>query len=90
MNESIRQQVDYDDVFRWHAAGITGRDMAIWNMENGKADHGQLTQQRILDAAPDATVITVDLTSNPGTKAVSTTALAIRSRSLSGATASKS
>lgn len=26
-------------------------------MENGKADHGQLTRQRVLDAAPEATAI---------------------------------
>lgn len=70
MNEQIKRQINYDGVSRWHAAGITGRDMAIWNMENGKADYGQLTQQRILDAAPDATVITASLSSRTGVKDV--------------------
>lgn len=72
----IAQQNKYCGVDRWHEAGITGDGIAIWNMENGKATHGKQTTQRVLHAAPGATVINGSLsaiTSNKEIKEVAVT-----------------
>lgn len=54
----IKKQNDYCRVTAWNDRGLTGKGVTVWNMEN-TSDHGEKTHQRILDAAPDATVITV-------------------------------
>ena len=59
----VTQQNKYCGVDRWHKAGITGKGVVVWNMENGKATHGKQTTQRILHSAPDATVINGSLSS---------------------------
>lgn len=57
----VQEQNDYCGVTKWHEAGITGKGVVVWNMENGKATHGKQTTQRVLHAAPDATVINASL-----------------------------
>ena len=57
----IAQQNKYCGVDRWHNAGITGKGVVVWNMENGKATHGKQTTKRVLHSAPDATVINASL-----------------------------
>lgn len=72
----IAQQNKYCGVDRWHNAGITGKGVVVWNMENGKATHGKQTTKRILHSAPDATVINASLSAtadNKGIKAVNVT-----------------
>lgn len=66
----ITQQNKYCGVDRWHKAGITGKGVAVWNMENEKATHGKQTTQRILHAAPDATVINASLSMASNNKEV--------------------
>ena len=56
MNEYISNQNDYTNVSEWQEAGYTGRNIVVWDME-GLTDHGKYTRERVLDAAPDATVI---------------------------------
>jgi len=60
---TVKAQNDYCGVTKWHEAGITGKGVVVWNMENGKATHGKQTTQRILHSAPDATVINGSLSS---------------------------
>lgn len=59
----VTQQNKYCRINRWHEAGITGKGVVVWNMENGKATHGKQTTQRVLHSAPDATVINGSLNS---------------------------
>lgn len=66
----VTQQNKYCGVDRWHKAGITGKDVVIWNMENGKATHGYQTTQRVLHSAPDATVINASLSMASNNKEV--------------------
>jgi len=63
MNNVNEQQNAYTGIDKWHAYGITGKGITVWNVENGKASHGALTTRRVLDAAPDATVINGSLSS---------------------------
>lgn len=56
MNETIKQQNDYTGVTAWNEAGWTGKGINVWNRE-GMSEHGQGTHRRVLEAAPDATVI---------------------------------
>jgi hypothetical protein len=72
----IAQQNKYCRINRWHEAGITGKGVVVWNMENGKTNHGNMTTQRILHSAPDATVINGSLSAtadNKGIKEVNVT-----------------
>ncbi|MBN7773523.1 S8/S53 family peptidase [Clostridium aminobutyricum] len=57
--KDIKQQNDYCGVTACHTSGITGKGVIVWDMESypGSKEHGAKTTQRILDAAPDATVI---------------------------------
>lgn len=66
----VTQQNKYCGVDRWHKAGITGKGVAVWNMENGKATHGKQTTQRILHSAPDATVINGSLSATADNKSI--------------------
>lgn len=66
----IAQQNKYCGVDRWHKAGITGKGVTIWNMENSKATHGKQTTQRVLHSAPDATVINASLSISSDKKSV--------------------
>lgn len=61
VDETIREQNNYCGLTAWHNAGITGKGVVVWNMEPYDRDHGKTTHRRILDAAPDATVITTNL-----------------------------
>jgi hypothetical protein len=73
---TVKAQNDYCGITKWNDAGITGKGVTIWNMENGKATHGKKTTQRVLHSAPDATVINGSLnaiTSNKEIKEVSVT-----------------
>lgn len=65
MDEYIKNQNEYTNVTEWHKAGFTGKGILVWDME-GLTDHGKLTRERILDAAPDAKVI-----NHPWNKSVS-------------------
>lgn len=56
MDEFVKKQNAFTNVTEWHEAGFTGKDICVWNME-GLGTHGKATRQRVLDAAPDATVI---------------------------------
>lgn len=56
MDEYIKNQNEYTNVSEWHEAGFTGKGILVWDME-GLSEHGKITRQRILDAAPDAEVI---------------------------------
>lgn len=56
MNETIKQQNDFTGVTAWHDAGWTGKGINVWDRE-GMSEHGQGTHRRVLEAAPDATVI---------------------------------
>lgn len=58
--EIINQQNDYCNITKWHSSGITGKGVVIMNCE-GNGTHGQQTRQRILDSAPDATVINASI-----------------------------
>ena len=60
---TVKAQNDYCGITKWNDAGTTGKGVVVWNMENGKANHGSLTTQRILHSAPDATVINGSLSS---------------------------
>lgn len=66
----MKQQTEYDGVACWHVAGYSGKGIAVWDMENGKTDHGQLTRQRVLDAAPGATVINASYSNTNGRYAI--------------------
>lgn len=56
MDDYISNQNTFTNVSEWQEAGYTGRGVIVWNME-GMTDHGKYTRERILDAAPDASVI---------------------------------
>ncbi len=56
MDDYISNQNTYTNVSEWQEAGYTGRGVIVWDME-GLSDHGKYTRERVLDAAPDATVI---------------------------------
>jgi len=58
--EVIKQQNDYCNVTGWNTSKFTGKGVVIMNCE-GNSTHGQQTKQRILDAAPDATVINASI-----------------------------
>lgn len=66
----VTQQNKYCRINRWHEAGITGKGVVVWNMENGKATHGKQTTQRILHSAPDATVINGSLGATADNKGI--------------------
>ena len=53
----IQQQNEYSGVTNWHNSGIKGKGVVVWTCEDEESDHGQTTRLRILQAAPDATVI---------------------------------
>ena len=56
MNDTTKAQNNFTGVTAWHDAGFTGKGVTVWNRE-GTADHGTGTRRRVLDAAPDATVL---------------------------------
>lgn len=58
VDEDIKEQNQYCDIYTWHNAGITGKGIVVWNCEARTPSHGEITERRILDAAPDAAVIT--------------------------------
>ena len=66
----VQEQNEYCGVTKWHEAGITGKGVVVWNMENGKATHGKQTTQRVLHSAPDATVINASLSMASNNKEV--------------------
>ena len=70
MSEVVSKQNDYCGVTKWHQAGITGKGVVVWNMENGKATHGKQTTQRILHSVPDTTVINGSLSATADNKGI--------------------
>jgi len=58
--EIIKEQLDYSGITAWNEAGITGEGVVIWNAESGDREHGQISERRIKDAAPGATVISAE------------------------------
>ena len=56
MDERILAQKTFDRTKEWNEAGYTGKGIVVWNME-GLSNHGEMSRSRILDAAPEATVI---------------------------------
>lgn len=58
VDKYIKEQNKYCGITKWHEAGITGKGIVVWNCESRTALHGEITERRILDAAPDAAVIT--------------------------------
>lgn len=57
MDDYVREQKAFDRTLEWNEAGWDGTGITVWNME-GLGDHGKKTHKRVLDAAPNATVIT--------------------------------
>lgn len=57
-DQIIQEENDFCGITTWHEAGITGKGVNVWNMEAAGRSHGQTTERRIKDAAPDANVIT--------------------------------
>ena len=55
--ESLIEQKLYDRTAEWNADGFTGKGVTVWDMESGNTTHGKATRKRVLDAAPDATVV---------------------------------
>ena len=55
--ESLIEQKAYDKTAEWNANGFTGEGVVVWDMESGNTTHGKSTRNRVLDAAPNATVI---------------------------------
>lgn len=58
--ENIKEQLTYSGVTAWHEAGITGEGVVIWNAETNTREHGQISERRIRDAAPGATIISAE------------------------------
>ena len=56
----IKEQLDYSGITAWHEAGITGEGVVIWNAETNTREHGRISERRIKDAAPGATVISAE------------------------------
>lgn len=54
----INKQNKYSGTTAWNEAGVTGKGVVVWNCENPVTAHAYSTTQRVLNAAPDATVIT--------------------------------
>lgn len=54
--ETIDEQNIYCGVKKWHDYGYTGKNVVIWDMENF-GEHGNITRRRILDSAPDSTIL---------------------------------
>ncbi len=52
----VKEINDYCGVTEWHSLGYTGKGITVWDAEN-LGSHGRQTRQRILDAAPDCTVV---------------------------------
>lgn len=52
-----------DILKQWHDAGYDGTSIVVWNCEN-MTSHGTKTRQRILDSAPEATVISASVSSS--------------------------
>lgn len=59
-NENLKQQIKEENIYcnvkNWNDNGIKGKGIVVLNGESIKKDHGALTYQRIIDAAPEATV----------------------------------
>lgn len=55
--DTIREQNTYAGLTAWHNAGIKGDGVVVWNAETNTREHGQISERRIYDAAPNATVI---------------------------------
>lgn len=60
-DKALKEQKDYDHSSEWNEAGWTGKGINIWNMESPDTGHGKTTHRRVLDAAPDANVITISI-----------------------------
>lgn len=54
--KDIADQNEYCGVAKWHNNGITGKGVVVWNMET-YTDHGCQTYDRIIDSAPNATIL---------------------------------
>lgn len=55
-NEFLELQKQFDGTAAWNEAGYTGKGITVWDMEPLNA-HGSGTRQRVLDAAPEVTVL---------------------------------
>ena len=58
VDEYIKEQNRYCYIDKFHNKGITGKGIVIWNCEARTPSHGEITERRIFDAAPDVEVIT--------------------------------
>jgi hypothetical protein len=56
MDDYVRDQKHFDRTLEWNEAGWNGAGVTVWDCE-GMTSHGQMTRQRILDAAPKANVL---------------------------------
>lgn len=65
VQDVISRQNDYCGITRWHNAGYKGQGIVVWNTE-GASDHSDIVSRRILDSAPECTVIRAgfNMTSN--------------------------
>lgn len=56
--ETTDKNNKYCNIPIWHQHGITGKGVAVWNMESytGSKGHGKKSRLRILDSAPGASV----------------------------------
>lgn len=59
----IHNQNQYSNLPAWHSHGFDGSGVVIWNAERSTTSHGSLTTKRILDSAPNATVVNGSLSS---------------------------
>lgn len=70
VHEDLENQLKYDRVKDWHENGITGKGIAVWNIENIQAEHGQMTTIRIKHSAPDAEIINASLEMSYNSKGI--------------------
>jgi len=61
--KQIKEEADYFGHPNWWNHGYTGKGITVWDAEN-LTTHGKATRKRVLNAAPDATVINGGLSYN--------------------------
>ena len=57
MTQKLKAQAEYCNLPSWWDAGYTGRGISVWNCEGyTNTPHGKKSRERVLQAAPEATV----------------------------------
>ncbi len=60
MDDYVRDQKHYDRTLEWNEAGWDGKGVTVWDLEPLN-NHGTMTMQRIIDAAPKVKVLNYGL-----------------------------